>query len=124
MVGVKPPEGEVAIVFTDITRAASLWETHAACTRTHPPRPRLSHATHARFSLSLSPAMRDATLLHNNVIRELLKKHQGYEVMMKNAGEGSFCLVFQHAIDALEWCMDVQAEYAPLTTRTAARTQH
>jgi sRNA-binding regulator protein Hfq len=68
--------------------------------------------------------MRDATLLHNNVIRELLKKHQGYEVMMKNAGEGSFCLVFQHAIDALEWSMDVQAEYAPLTTRTAALTQH
>jgi hypothetical protein len=63
--------------------------------------------------------MRDATLLHNNIVRELLKKHAGYEVMMKNAGEGSFCLVFQHAIDALEWCMDVQSEYVGPRTLTS-----
>jgi hypothetical protein len=60
--------------------------------------------------------MRDATLLHNNLIRGLLKKHQGYEVM-KYAGEGSFCLVFPHASDAIEWCMDVQTAYAPSRTR-------
>lgn len=41
---VQAPVGEIAIVFTDITRAASLWE--------HDPE-----------------AMRDATLLHNETIR-------------------------------------------------------
>ncbi len=54
--GVRPPEGEIAIVFSDITRAASLWEFDPA-------------------------AMRDATLAHNQVLRSLLKKHRGYEVV-------------------------------------------
>jgi hypothetical protein len=53
---VRPPEGEVTIVFSDITRAASLWEFCAE-------------------------AMRDATLLHNQALRALLKKHRGYEVL-------------------------------------------
>jgi hypothetical protein len=44
----------MTIVFSDVTRAASLWE--------------------------FSPdAMRDATLLHNQALRSLLKKHHGYE---------------------------------------------
>ncbi len=47
----KPPEGEVTIVFTDITRAASLWEFNAT-------------------------AMRDATLIHNELLRSLLKQHE------------------------------------------------
>jgi hypothetical protein len=84
--GIKPPEGEVAIVFTDITRAASLWEFNAA-------------------------AMRDATLLHNDALREALKRHRGYEVVFirdRNSGEGSFCMAFQQAADALAWCSDVQ----------------
>jgi hypothetical protein len=51
----RAPEGEVTIVFSDITRAASLWEFNAG-------------------------AMRDATVLHNDILRTLLKKHQGYEV--------------------------------------------
>jgi hypothetical protein len=54
--GVRAPEGEMAIVFSDITRAASLWEYNAE-------------------------AMRDATLLHNNTLRSLLTKHHGYEVV-------------------------------------------
>jgi hypothetical protein len=54
--GVRAPEGEMAIVFSDITRAASLWEFNAE-------------------------AMRDATLLHNELMRSLLKKHRGYEVV-------------------------------------------
>jgi len=86
--GVKPPEGDVAIVFTDITRAASLWDSNAL-------------------------AMRDATLLHNETLRTLLKKHHGYEVVFlrdRNSGEGSFCMAFQQADDALEWCIDVQQE--------------
>jgi hypothetical protein len=84
--GVRAPEGEVAIVFTDITRAASLWELNAA-------------------------AMRDSTLLHNEALRSALKRHRGYEVVFirdRNSGEGSFCMAFQHASDALAWCCDVQ----------------
>jgi class 3 adenylate cyclase len=80
----------VAIVFSDITCSATLWE----------------------FDPS---AMRDATILHNEIARDALKRHSGYEVVAfskdsyRNSGEGSFCLAFQHIEDALEWCMDVQA---------------
>jgi class 3 adenylate cyclase len=83
---VKPPEGEVTIVFTDITRAASLWEFNAG-------------------------AMRDATLMHNETLRAALKKHRGYEVVFirdRNSGEGSFCMAFQSASDAVAWCSEVQ----------------
>lgn len=86
--GMRPPEGEMAIVFSDITRAASLWEFNPE-------------------------AMRDATLLHNDLLRSLLKKHRGYEVILlrdRNSGEGSFCLAFQSALDALAWCVEVQQE--------------
>ncbi len=83
-----PPEGEVTIVFSDITCAASLWEFNPL-------------------------AMKDATMIHNNLLRTLLKKHQGYEVLFirdRNSGEGSFCMAFQQAINALEWCEEVQQE--------------
>jgi class 3 adenylate cyclase len=83
---VRAPEGEVTIVFTDITRAASLWEFNAA-------------------------AMRDATLLHNAALRASLPRHRGYEVAClkdRNSGEGSFCLAFSSPGDALAWCCDVQ----------------
>ncbi len=56
-------------------------------------------------------AMLDATLLHNQILRDLLKKHSGYEVVFikdRNSGEGSFCMAFQHTLDAVQWCMDVQ----------------
>jgi class 3 adenylate cyclase len=82
----RPPEGEVTIVFTDITRAASLWEFNAA-------------------------AMRDATLLHNALLRHALVDHRGYEVVFareRNSGEGSFCMVFHSTVEALSWCNDVQ----------------
>jgi hypothetical protein len=46
----------VTIVFSDITRSASLWEFNAE-------------------------AMRDATILHNSILRDVLKKHRGYEVI-------------------------------------------
>jgi hypothetical protein len=89
--GVQPPEGEVTIVFSDITRAASLWEFHPI-------------------------AMRDATLLHNEKLRSLLVKHSGYEVISneRNSGEGSFCLAFQSPNAALEYCMHVQSELLQL----------
>ncbi len=83
---VRPPEGELTIVFTDISRAASLWEFDPM-------------------------AMRDATVLHNAALRGLLKHHRGYEVVFirnRNSGEGSFCMAFQNAADALAWCLDVQ----------------
>ncbi len=83
-----PPEGEVTIVFSDITRAASLWEFNPL-------------------------AMKDATLLHNTLLRALLKKHQGYEVLFirdRNSGEGSFCMAFQETVHALQWCEEVQQE--------------
>lgn len=53
---VHAPEGEVTIVFTDIIRAASLWEFNP-------------------------DAMRDATILHNELLRSILKKYGGYEVV-------------------------------------------
>jgi class 3 adenylate cyclase len=86
--GVAPPEGEMAVVFTDITRAASLWEHDPA-------------------------AMRDATMTHNDILRSLLKKHRGYEALFArgghhNSGEGSFCMAFQEAGNAVEWCMEAQ----------------
>ncbi len=60
-------------------------------------------------------AMRHATILHNEIAHDALKRHSGYEVVAfskdsyRNSGEGSFCLAFQHIEDAPEWCMDVQA---------------
>jgi hypothetical protein len=84
--GTRAPEGEVTIVFSDITRAASLWEFNAA-------------------------AMKDATLLHNETLRGLVKEHSGYEVVFvrdRNSGEGSFCVAFQRTEDALKWCMACQ----------------
>jgi class 3 adenylate cyclase len=82
----RPPEGDITIVFTDISRAASLWEFNPI-------------------------AMRDATVLHNGTLRGLLKRHRGYEVVFirdRNSGEGSFCMAFQQAADALAWCTEVQ----------------
>ena len=106
--GLRPPSGDVTIVFTDIARAASLWEFD----------PR---------------AMRDATLLHNALLRyslhlastkafiydgsnhshhrSLLKEHKGYEASFirdRNSGEGSFCMAFHNVRDALAWCADAQ----------------
>jgi hypothetical protein len=86
--GMRAPEGEVTIVFTDITRAVSLWEFNPA-------------------------AMRDATLVHNATLRSALRKFRGYEVAFlrdKNSGEGSFCMAFQLPSDALAWCSHVQTE--------------
>lgn len=84
-VRVLSPMGQVAIVYTDITSAASLWEHNAE-------------------------AMKDATLLHNQLLRSLLSKHHGYEVCTRErvVGEGSFCFIFQEAISAVEFCLEAQ----------------
>lgn len=84
---IAPPTGEnIAIVFSDITSAASLWEHHAE-------------------------GMKDATIAQNQLLRSLLAKHQGYQVRStkeRNTGEGSFCMVFQEPTNALAWCLDCQ----------------
>ncbi|BBI30152.1 Ser/Thr protein kinase [Acanthamoeba castellanii medusavirus] len=80
------PTGVVTVVFTDITRASSLWNFDAE-------------------------AMRDATMLHNRIIRSEIERYGGYEALIphgKTTGEGTFCVVFQDAVDAIEWCRDVQ----------------
>ncbi len=92
-VGIRAPEGEVVIVFSDITRAASLWEHDAA-------------------------AMRDATSAHNELLRLLAKKYNGYEAGVgreRNTGEGSFCLIFVRAFDALRWCTETQNALLSIT---------
>nr|UDO47406.1 ser/thr kinase [Pandoravirus massiliensis] len=84
--GVRPPDGSVTVVFADVARAVSLWE--------HDPE-----------------AMRDATVLYNDVLRRLLAMHAGYEAAptgTRNTGEGSFCMVFERTADALAWCAAVQ----------------
>ena len=50
------PTGEVAIVFSDIMRAAALWEFNPE-------------------------AMRDATFAHNELLRRRLREFEGYEVV-------------------------------------------
>lgn len=82
----RAPDGDVTIVFTDITRAASLWEFNPQ-------------------------AMRDATILHNSALRKALPHHRGYEVVFirdRNSGEGSFCMAFHTPAEALAWCCEVQ----------------
>ncbi len=76
------------MVFSDITYAASLWEFNPQ-------------------------AMKEATLLHNSILRTQIKKHQGYEVNFireEYSGEGSICMTFQYTNNALEWCQEVQQE--------------
>jgi tRNA A-37 threonylcarbamoyl transferase component Bud32 len=54
--------------------------------------------------------MRDATLIHNYVLRAELKRHRGYEICPSegDSGEGSFMMAFQEVTDALAWSADVQ----------------
>eukprot|EP01087_Luapelamoeba_hula_P003949 TRINITY_DN138_c0_g2_i1.p1 TRINITY_DN138_c0_g2~~TRINITY_DN138_c0_g2_i1.p1 ORF type:complete len:1696 (-),score=223.93 TRINITY_DN138_c0_g2_i1:132-5219(-) len=80
---VRAPIGEVAIAFTDIYKAGSLWE----------------------FGPEL---MKEATIVHNQIIRDALARFSGYEVHTQRDGEGSFCVVFQEATDAIAWAVAVQ----------------
>lgn len=81
------PQGAVAIVTSDISGAAALWEADPL-------------------------AMRDATLLHNELMREQIKQYSGYEVLSFSkehvSGQGYFCIAFQEISDALEWCIAAQ----------------
>ncbi|SPN79556.1 Serine/Threonine-protein kinase [Brazilian cedratvirus IHUMI] len=80
------PTGEVTIVFADVSSAKQLWE--------YDPK-----------------AMKDSTLLCNDLVRDLAKQHSGYESFSskgRGVGDGSFCLIFNRPDDAVEFCMQVQ----------------
>jgi class 3 adenylate cyclase len=76
----RPPEGFVTCVFTDIQSSTKLWE-------------------------SASDAMNEALELHDNILRELLKLFRGYEV--KTEGD-AFMVAFFDPVEAILWCLQVQ----------------
>ena len=79
---IPPPDGECAIVFTDIKDSTALWRMHPA-------------------------PMRVAIRHHNDIARRYLRVTGGYEV--KNDGD-SFMAAFPTAKMALSWCILLQRE--------------
>lgn len=77
---VPPPQGQLAIVFTDIKNSTSLWESHQA-------------------------AMGSAIKHHNGVMRRQIRLNGGYEV--KTEGD-AFIVSFPTPTSALLWCLTVQ----------------
>ncbi|PVU93744.1 hypothetical protein BB561_003061 [Smittium simulii] len=77
---VEPPVGEVALVFTDVKNSTAQWDANPA-------------------------AMREAIIIHNKVMRRLLRIFGGYEV--KTEGD-AFMVSFSSATKALGWCLAVQ----------------
>ncbi|TFK91615.1 adenylate cyclase-like protein [Polyporus arcularius HHB13444] len=82
---VSPPTGHVALVFTDIRNSTHLWE--------------------------VNPGMQSAMVLHNNLLRRLLRFCGGYEV--KTEGDAFMCS-FPTTLAALWWCMSVQIQLLSL----------
>ncbi|KAG0634409.1 phosphatase 2C-domain-containing protein [Tuber brumale] len=78
---VKAPEGDLALVFTDIKNSTLLWETYQT-------------------------AMRSSIKLHNSIMRRQLRIVGGYEI--KTEGD-AFMVCFPTATSALLWCFSVQA---------------
>ena len=76
------PEGQLAIVFTDIVKSTYLWDHNPV-------------------------AMKEAMEKHDGMVRALNLRHHGYEV--KQNGDG-FMIAFQTAVSALEFCLDVQQQ--------------
>ncbi|GMM35626.1 adenylate cyclase [Saccharomycopsis crataegensis] len=79
---ISPPEGSVAMVFTDIKNSTLLWDTYPS-------------------------AMRSAIKTHNFIMRRLLRIVGGYEV--KTEGD-AFMVSFPTPISALIWCCNVQLQ--------------
>jgi adenylate cyclase len=79
---VPPPQGQVALVFTDIKNSTSLWENHP-------------------------DAMRAAIAIHNALMRRSLRMFYGYEV--KTEGD-AFMVAFRTVNEALRWCLDIQVK--------------
>jgi serine/threonine protein kinase/ABC-type phosphate transport system substrate-binding protein len=79
-------QGRITMVVADIDRARDLWEAHPE-------------------------AMRDATLLYNDLLRDLARAYGGIEVAMQGAatgGAGCMCIVFVDTGRARAWCADAQ----------------
>jgi len=74
------PTGTVTLVFTDIESSTRLWE---------------------RLDDSFEPAL----ALHDQILRDALQEHSGYEV--QKTGD-AFVLAFASASDAVRYCLDVQ----------------
>lgn len=83
---VTAPEGELAIVFTDIKNSTQLWETNPV-------------------------PMRSAIQIHNELFRRQLRLIGGYEV--KTEGD-AFMVSFPTATSALLWCFSCQSHLLEL----------
>ncbi|KAF7593932.1 cysteinyl-tRNA synthetase [Aspergillus hancockii] len=79
---VDAPVGELAIIFTDIKKSTSLWET-------------------------CPDAMRSAIQIHNDILRRQLGIIGGYEV--KTEGD-AFMVAFSTTTAALLWCFNCQMQ--------------
>lgn len=79
---ISPPEGAVAMVFTDIKNSTLLWDTYPS-------------------------GMRSAIKTHNAIMRRQLRFVGGYEV--KTEGD-AFMVSFPTPISALVWCFNVQLQ--------------
>lgn len=77
---VQPPAGQVTFVFTHVCDTAKLWA--------HDPQ-----------------AMKLSLILHNQIMRTLLRKHNGYEV--RSNGD-SFLLAFSDSTNAASFCLSAQ----------------
>ena len=76
---IEPPQGQIAIVFTDIVNSTHLWETN--------------------------PSMPSAIKMHHNLMRRQLRLDGGYEV--KTEGD-SFMVSFQTVTAAILWAFNCQ----------------
>eukprot|EP01064_Diplonema_japonicum_P038485 TRINITY_DN9357_c0_g2_i2.p1 TRINITY_DN9357_c0_g2~~TRINITY_DN9357_c0_g2_i2.p1 ORF type:complete len:1502 (+),score=278.51 TRINITY_DN9357_c0_g2_i2:33-4538(+) len=77
-----PPEGTIAMVFTDIQSSTALWE-------------------------AAPEGMTVGLQAHNKIMRDAIKKFQGYEV--KTIGD-SFMVAFDTAAEACSFALEVQVE--------------
>ena len=74
------PEGNAAIIFTDIQGSTALWE-----------------ANHTAMDMAL--------VLHNHIMRQYCNEFNGYEIMTEG---DAFHLAFHDAIDAVNFALKVQ----------------
>lgn len=79
---IEPPEGQLALVFTDIKNSTLLWDAYPV-------------------------AMRSAIKIHNQVMRRQMRIVGGYEV--KTEGD-AFIVSFPSPTAALIWCFTVQRQ--------------
>ena len=79
---VPAPEGQLAIVFTDVVKSTAIWESDPS-------------------------AMTRAMQIHDEIIRSATSRYLGYEV--KQNGDG-FMIAFSTAVCAIQFCLSVQQQ--------------